>query len=193
MSKVNGYELTNADKLNNEYFEWMYQLVCNDKYYKNLSFRKLLYFLHSVEFIYVVEMDVNRAIDGVDFRYRFGYECGYSREVIEKFLDTRPCSVLEMMIALAFRVEEHIMDDPDFGDRTGQWFWNMIVNLGLGTMNDSKFDQRYCEQVIFRFLNREYERNGKGGLFTIHDNTRDMRTAEIWYQTMWYLNDFLDN
>lgn len=185
--------MTKQDQLNNEYFEWMYHLVCNDKYYKNLSYRKLLCFLHSTEFVYIVERDSNRAVDGIDFRYRFGYECGYSRETIERYLDTRPCSVLEMMIALAFKVEEHIMDDPDFGNRTGQWFWNMIVNLGLGAMSDSKFDRVYAEQVIFRFINREYERNGKGGLFTIQDNKRDMRSAEIWHQTMWYLNDFLDN
>lgn len=180
------------ERLNDEYFEWMYRLVCNDRYYKNLSYRKLLQFLHNIEFIYIHERDENRAIDGVDFRYRFGYECGYSRDIIEQYLDTQPCSVLEMMIALAFTVEEHIMDDPAFGDRTGQWFWNMIVNLGLGAMCDTKFDVGYSEQIVLRFLNREYERNGEGGLFTVSDSRYDMRTAEIWHQTMWYLNEFLN-
>ena len=41
-----------------------------------------------------------------------------------------------MMIALAIRCEEHIMDDPDAGDRTGQWFWSMLVSLGLGSMDE---------------------------------------------------------
>ena len=181
------------DQLNNEYFEWMYDIVCSDKDYSKLSYRKLLYFLHDVEFTYMYDRDENRAIDGIDFRYRFGDECGYSDSIIQTYLDTRPCSVLEMMVALALVVEEHIMDDPTFGNRTGQWFWNMIVSLGLGSMSDARFDRDYTEQVIIRFLNREYERNGKGGLFTISDDRRDMRTAEIWYQTMWYLNDFLDN
>lgn len=182
-----------ADQLNNEYFEWMHKLVCNDQYYKNLSFRKLLYYLHGTPFIYSVPMDENRAIAGTDFRYRFGYECGYSREVIERYLDTRPCSVLEMMVSLAFCVEEHIMDDPDYGNRTGQWFWNMVVSLGLGAMCDARFDRRYVEETVFRFLDREYEPNGKGGLFTLSDAKYDMREASIWNQTMWYLNEFLDN
>lgn len=52
--------------------------------------------------------------------------------MIASYLDNRPCSVLEMIIALAIRLEEHIMDDPDIGNRTGQWFWDMIVSLGLG-------------------------------------------------------------
>lgn len=179
-------------QLEKEYFEWMYDLVCNDRYNRNLSYHKLLTHLHNIKFTYIVHRDRNRAIAGEDFRYRFGYECGYSRELIEKCLDTRPCSVLEMIIALAFTVEEEIMDDTEYGNRTGQWFWNMLVNLGLGSMCDNRFDVRYVDFVIDRFLNREYERNGEGGLFTIHDDTRDMRTAEIWYQTMWYLNEFLE-
>lgn len=54
---------------------------------------------------------------------------------------------LEMIIALAIRLEEHIMDDPDIGNRTGQWFWDMIVSLGLGS--EGLID------VIRRFLNRD--------------------------------------
>lgn len=175
--------------LSNEYFEWMYHLVINDQYCKNLSYRKLLSTLHSIEFTYTVEMDSNRAADGIDFRYRFGYENGYSRQLIEQYLDINPCSVLEMMVALAFRIEDQIMDDTAFGNRTGQWFWNMIVNLGLGSMCDPKFDKSCVEKTVFKFLYREYECDGRGGLFTIR-NGKDMRSAEIWYQAMWYLNDF---
>lgn len=179
------------DKINNEYFNWMYNLVCNDHYYKKLSYRKLLTFLHDTEFVYILPMDENRAVDGVDFRFRFGYECGYTRDTIEQYLGSRPCSILEMMIALAFRVEEHIMDDNSFGNRTGQWFWNMIVSLGLGHMSDINFDEKYCEQIILRFLNREYKPNGDGGLFTIEGCKYDMRTVDIWCQCMWYLNEFV--
>lgn len=96
------------------------------------------------------------------------------------YLDNRPCSVLEMLIALAFRCEEHIMTDPDIGNRMGQWFWNMIVSLGLGSMSDSRFDAAYTDDVISRFMNRKYKRNGEGGLFTVERCKYDMRTVEIW-------------
>lgn len=180
------------DELNNEYFEWIYQLVCNDKYYKRLSYRKLLYFLHDTEFYNIIELDRNRAKDGVDFRYRFGIECGYSREDVKRCLDIRPCSVLEMMVALAFRVEEQIMDDDRYGNRTGQWFWNMIVSLGLGGMSDAHFDWKYATNVMCTFLNRDYEPDGRGGLFTVEDYKRDMRDVEIWTQFMWYLNEVIE-
>lgn len=181
------------DQLNNEYFEWMYKLVLNNRYSSNgLTYRKLMCYLHNTEFIYILEMDENRAADGIDFRYQFGYEFGYSPEVIKEYLDTRPCSVLEMMVSLAFRIENQIMDDYDYGDRTGQWFWNMVVSLGLGHMSDSNFDRRYVEKVITRFLNREYAPNGEGGLFTLNNSKYDLTKEEIWYQAMWFLDENFD-
>lgn len=179
------------NELNKEYFEWMYQLVCNEKYPKSLSYRKLLTHLHDMEFTYIIEMDGNRAEDGIDLRYRFGYERRYNSHMIETYLDDRPCSVLEMLTALAIRCEEHIMDDPDIGNRTGQWFWNMISNLGLSSLNDARFDSGYLNRVITRFLNRKYKRNGEGGLFTVKNCKHDLRNVEIWYQMCWYLDDIL--
>ena len=179
------------NELNKEYFEWMYQLVYNEKYPKSLSYRKLLTHLHDMEFTYIIEMDGNRAEDGIDLRYRFGYERQYDSPMIATYLDDRPCSVLEMLTALAIRCEEHIMDDPDIGNRTGQWFWNMISNLGLSYLNDARFDSGYLNRVIARFLNREYKRNGEGGLFTVKNCKHDLRTVEIWYQMCWYLDDIL--
>lgn len=173
------------DEIANRYFEWIYELVCRNRYAKQISFRKLLMYLHSTEFTYFVPNDDNRAEDGIDLRDRFilsnGYEDGCN------YLDG-PCSILEMMVALAIRCEESIMDDPGFGDRTNQWFWGMIVSLGLGSMTDDRFDKGYVADAVERFLNREYAPNGKGGLFTIRNCTRDLRTIEIWYQMCWYLD-----
>lgn len=177
------------NRIADEYFEWMVEMVSDETY---LSYRKLLCYLHDIEFIYILPMDGNRAQDGIDFRYRFGYENGYSRDQIKKYLDVRPCSIFEMMVALAFDAEEHIMDDDSYGNRTGQWFWTMIVSLGLGRMDDTHFNRRYVDQVIDDFLNRNYEPNGKGGLFTVQNPPMDMRDTEIWYQFMWYLNEILE-
>lgn len=176
-------------ELNDLYFEWMYSLVCNEKYSKKVSYRKLMRHLYDTEFYYIIPMDGNRAEDGVDLRYRFGRIHHYDSRMIASYLDIRPCSVLEMMIALSVRCEEHIMDDPDLGDRTGQWFWNMIVNLGLGSMTDSKYDVDYVDDVLDRFLERKYERDGEGGLFTVENCKQDMRSVDIWYQMCWYLNE----
>lgn len=80
------------------------------------------------------------------------------------------------------------MDDPDIGNRTGQWFWGMIVNLGLGSMTDDLYDEKLVETAINRLLDRRYAPDGTGGLFTVKNCDRDLRKVEIWYQLCWYLN-----
>jgi hypothetical protein len=138
-------------------------------------------------------MDGNRAEDGMDLRYRFGYINSLEEPEIAVYLDDRPCSILEMMIALAIRCEEQIMGDPDIGDRTGKWFWMMIDNLGLSNMDDNHYDENYINKVIRRFLDRAYDKNGNGGLFKIKGFHNDIRNVEIWYQMMWYLDEILKN
>lgn len=178
------------DIVNDEYFNWMYHLVCNEKNIKRkIQYKKLFRYLHSVTFVPMLDMDENRRIDGLDFRYRFGYENGYPDAYIDEYLNTRDCSMLEMMIALSCRVEDNITSNYLYGDRTGQWFWSMIINLGLSNMDDKHFDYQCCEQVVDRFLSRRYEPNGAGGLFLLSNPRTDLRDVDIWRQCMWFLNE----
>lgn len=171
-----------------EYFNWMCDLVYDNSYSKKLSYNKLLQHLDSVDFTYILPMDSNRMYDGIDLRYRFGYDREYDDGMVAVYLDDRPCSVLEMMVALAKRCEEEIMWDPELGDRTGQWFWTMIVNLGLEHMTDDIFDEDYVDDVLHAFLNREHAYDGRGSLYFIDDPEKDLRNVEIWYQMCMYLN-----
>lgn len=180
------------EELHKRYFDWLYEIVCGQEEYNRLSYRKLLNFLYNTEFYYIIPLDENRACDGIGCRYRFGDESGYSKNTIERYLDDRPCSVLEMMVAMAIRVEEQIMDNYQYGNRTGQWFWSMIVSLGLGNMSDDNFNRSFAQNIILRFMDRMYEPNGKGGLFTIENSHYDLKYVEIWTQFMWYLNTIDD-
>lgn len=180
--------MTIREEINEEYFEWLYGLVFNDKG-GAAPYEKLLMHLHNTEFTYSIPMDKNRASDGIDLRYRFAYDHPDIYDA-ESYL-TGPCSVLEMMVALALDCEENIMDDPCYGNRTGQWFWGMISNLGLSSMTDNRYDSEYVDYVIDRFLNREYDPDGKGGLFRIKDCDEDLRKVQIWYQLLWYLDSIV--
>lgn len=177
-------------ELKNRYFAWLCNIVSNEKYFKQLSYTDLLSKLYSTEFIFFYGRDANRAEDGTELRYRFGYEKNFDMNFIADELDDKPCSVLEMMIALSIRMEEHIMSDPSFGNRTGQWFWNMIASLGLGHMNNDKFNERVIDVKLSQFMNRDYDRDGSGGLFTIEDTDTDMRGIDIWYQMNLYLQRY---
>lgn len=177
------------DDINNQYFKWMYNLVCEGRHSEKLSYKKLLLRLHNTEFTFTIPYDSNRAEDGVDLRRRFALlqEDENLPYAIMDIIDG-PCSVLEMILALAIRCEENIMDDPKYGDRTRQWFWGMITSLGLGGMYDRLFDRRTVDDIVAKFLNRDYAPDGAGGLFTIKRCNVDLRTVEIWYQLLWYMN-----
>lgn len=168
--------------LKNQYFDWLCQIVCDQA---TESDYRLLNILNQIDFTYIMNMDENRASDGISLRYRFGYEKNIDDKVIMMYLDGWPCSVLEMMIALAIRCEEHIMSDSEIGDRTRLWFWEMIKSLGLTDFKH--FDENQIKSRVFKFLNREYDADGTGGLFTVPECRYDLRTADIWYQMMWYL------
>ena len=175
-----------------EYFDWLCESI-NGKYSPDISaYSDLLMYLNDVEFNYLIPMDGNRAEDGVNLRYIFANERGINQSVIASCLDVRPCTMLEMMVALAQRCETSIMHDEQFGNRTSMWFWGMIDSLGLSDQDDANFDPVIVDDILDRFMARDYEPNGDGGLFTIPNCDKDLRRVEIWYQMCWYLNTLLE-
>lgn len=64
------------DELIDQYFDWMYQLVVDDRY-SNKSYRKLFARLYDTEFTYTIPMDGNRGEDGIDLRYRIRSQSNY--------------------------------------------------------------------------------------------------------------------
>lgn len=177
------------NQISDQYFDWMYNILSHNRYHPDNSFRKLLSCLHDIQFIFDIDRDENRAVDGVYLRYRFACERPEIDDV-DKYIHG-PCSVLEMMLALSIRCEETIMDDPSYGDRTALWFWKMIVNLGLGSMTDDIFDRQKVEDIVYIFLYRKYSPDGRGGLFAIKNCDHDLRDVEIWYQLCWYLDSLM--
>lgn len=172
-----------------QYHFWLTGLVCDDHHQR--EYQNLLDCLDSIDFIWSVSNDKNRAVDGINLRSKFidEYHLDFKRTIA--ILD-RPCSVLEMMVGLACRCEDSIMGDDRLGDRTDQWFWTMIESMKIYIMDDERYDDEYVRDVIYKMLQRMYKRNGEGGLFTVHGTTRDLRRIEIWYQMNWYL-DTLDD
>lgn len=178
--------------LKERYFRWLAAAVSNDEHPAG-NYTKLLRYLYSRSFYYVIPMDGNRSEDGIDLRYRgFAYQCGIDYREIACVLDIQDCSVLEMMVSLATRMED-IAGDYDYGDRTSIWFWKMVESIGLLGMTDAYIEldpikaQAAIEVIVDIFLKREYYPNGQGGLFTLPDSDCDLRQMEIWNQMCRFL------
>ena len=169
------------------YFHWLLKFIGNGLCRKN-SYFELLKYLFNTEFCWSIPMDENRAADGIDLRHRFVTERNEDQEASYVYL-SGPASVLEVLVALSIKMEYIARGRIDLS-KSSQWFWGMIANLGLGSMTDDNYDRRYVEDVVTRFLRREYEPDGRGGLFTIRNRNKDLRHVEIWYQLCWYLDSY---
>lgn len=174
------------DDIRKLYFDWLTSLVSTDDEYA--CYNELLSHLHEREFYWSVNNDFNRAADGVDLRSTFADDNNIDYLSIRADL-MGPCSVLEMLVGLAKRIEDSIMGDADFGDRTGYWFWSMISNLGLMKMKKNRFNLAECDEILDNFLDRKYDFNGTGNIFYVEEPFMDMRNSEIWLQMCWWLNE----
>jgi hypothetical protein len=163
-----------------DYYRWLIDLLHDD--YLGDFYQKLLMQLFDTEFIWFVEYDENRAADGIELREEYRRETGFESGCHDK------CTVLEMLVALCRDCNDELMYDPELGDRTGYWFWVMMENLGLDIYDDYHYDSDAVDTILERFLTRDYDENGFGGLFPCVNNVCDFRDKDLW----WQLNAFLE-
>ncbi len=170
--------------IDNIYFEWLYSRVGSVSVRnKAQTYWTLLLLLYRLEFTWdKIERDANRAQDGKDLRTTFTRE---THTVVDQpgWLE-EPCSVLEMLIALAMQIN-FISEKP-----VPDVFWEMLANLGMGKEegNDAyPLDHAYVTTVVTRMMNREYDADGLGGLFPLQEPHQDQRDVELWYQANAYL------
>lgn len=175
-----------TNDIGQSYFNWLISKVSADIF----QYSKLLTILFNVNFVPIVEGDKNRAADGTYLRILYAREINVDKSIIEQGLNTPECTVLEMMVALAIRMENDIMYDDRLNDRTYLWFNQMLISMDLVNQIDINFNENYVYQRLTDFINRNYDSNGYGSLFTIRNvnNQIDMRQYEIWQQMQIYVN-----
>lgn len=172
-----------------DYYNWLCDKV-NDDDFDISQYTTLLSRLYHTEFTWTIDDDANRAADGIDLRFEYANSIGVS-SIDARIIFNHPCSVLEMMVALALKCENQLMEDLFVGPRVGRWFKVMLSSLGLRFEADGYYDEKYVDYIITSFLAREYNEDGDGGLFRTNDHTIDMRQLEIWYQMNVYLRELL--
>ena len=174
--------------MNEAYFCWLIRLIGDE--YIVTNYQKLLWKLYSRDYIWELVYDKNRAADGLLLRRLYDQEMGNTGVLSPKVsASTRPCSILEMFIALARNAENDIMHDPDYGDRSGVWFWEMLENLGLDIYDDYHYFEDEIDKILDRFLHRRYEKNGTGGAFPVTNSNQNMRKKDLWWQMNAYLEE----
>lgn len=162
------------------YFAWLCKRVSVDKRYTRLCIR-----LHQTPFVVMNEKDGNRVSDGLYLRKKFEDETGFK---IDGSVVDGPCTVLELLVALAMRCENDIMRDPDKDDQTHKWFWEMVYNLGLDAFDDERYDGSKIDDILLKWMSLKYTKRGLGSPFPLAVGVKtDQRKVEIWYQLQGYL------
>lgn len=167
-----------------QYNQWLLEKIRGyDVKYSN--YYRLLQLLFSIPYRYKSYKngtDRDRYRDGMALRNEYA-ESSNDFYILEW---EEECTVLEMLIALAVKIDWVLMGVPD-KDNGYWWFWLMIKNLDLHKMTDDRFDEFYILQTIDGWLDRDIGYNGEGGLFPLHETDTDQRYESTWQQMNNYL------
>ena len=167
-----------------------FKFLCDLTGTKSKNYIYLLQYLHNVEFYSLVPNDDNRSSDGEQLRDRYLSE-EYNGD---NTVPTRPCSMLEMLIGLSFRLEFELLGGR-YEKPASHWFWVLLDNLDIlwatDEMMKSATNVRKVMLAVESFLNRRYDTDGNGGLFPLTSPEKDQRRVEIWYQmSAWIIENY---
>lgn len=176
-----------AIALDSAYLNWLYGLIGSVENRNPANNHwELFKVLYRTKFAAYIPNDDNRAFEGKELRFEFLQTTDYPLDDPYGLWFDLDCSVLEMIIALARQVA---FADESLGSPV-EWFWRMIHNLELDGYTDDIFEisiQETVEEVLDRFNDRKYLKNGSGGLFPLRSAREDQRTTELWAQMAAYL------
>ena len=160
----------------NEYFDWLCRIGRGGGEFS------LLHALRSISFFSLIPHDENRSKDGLFLRWEF----------MRTVDDEIPCTMLEMLVALAEDIAYELQDLPNERD-VSEIFWEMLYNIGLEDLDDDCFfevnGRYFVEEAVQRVIDRTYGPNGEGGLFPLRHNIFDQRQVELWYQAQSYISE----
>ena len=168
--------------LKDPYFDWLCIMIGNRNY------MELARSLHQTKFRAKLPADQNRGMDGMHLRVDFMERHGAYGTATNR----GPCTMLEFLIAIAKHMS-FLMHGNESDHRTAYYFWILIKNLGLDKCTDENWYSRngefYVEDAVNRIIDRQYDRNGVGGLFPLRNPMQDQRGVEIWYQMHAWLGE----
>ena len=161
----------------NEYGGWLLWRVHNKRKNYEMMFKQL----HDTPFRYIIHRDKNRAEDGIYLRDEFMQDTGI-------YIDSsKDCSVLEMLVALAIRIDNEYIGDPG-KERPEVIFWQMLKNLGLHKFPDNVSNPKKIFDILSIWIDRKFEKDGRGSIFPIKNPDENQVEIEIWSQMLSYLS-----
>lgn len=176
-------------RVKDDYFDWLMDIA--KPIQGERSWLILMKVLNSTEFEVLVPNDINRCIDGCGLREEFRL-CSHYPDY--NAIMEQPCSVLELLLSLARTMDFELSGAYAGADRTHFYFWELLENLGLDEYDDLSYAERRgagkdVKQILRKFISRDYDEYGRGGVFPLRHPNRDQRYVELWNQMGSYLQE----
>lgn len=170
-----------SEPLDETYLKWLYSQVAEQD--STVTYWKLFKQLYTTEFVWLVPNDDNRLEDGKALRLEFIRHEGIDYDDVDPDWITIGCSVLELMVGLARRLEFEADGKPHY------WFWRLVYNIGLLPYHDGvrRYPRQRIQDTLDMIIFRQYDRHGNGGFFPLRGPCADQRNVEIWYQLSAYV------
>lgn len=188
-----------ANEVKNAYFRYLMDkvnlnngLTNPDPFESERTYFMLADKLFNSDFYWCLTMDENRVSDAKALRYWFA-NIGSAFTDYDALM-ARPATVLEVLIALADRMDRDVMRGIEYKDRSIKWFWMFIQNLGLDKFTDRNWtvdNAIKASNIIDTWMKREFKPDGKGSPFPLKNPQKDQRTVDLWYQMQAYIGENL--
>lgn len=167
--------------MNDRYFDWLVDLVNAD------DLLRLCEIMDGLDFTWTIPLDENIMYHAFELRDMYADEtgCESGRHYIS-------CSLFEAIVGLAYKCDMDVMYEPSIGHRYSMWFHFFLENLFDGKLRNAEafMDEDEIIDICVRFMNRDYERDGSGGMFPIKHDRRDQRRIHLWLQmNMWLVEN----
>jgi hypothetical protein len=173
---------TTSPNLIEDYLRWLEPQLRDEHGNPDRTYWDLLNAMFEKKFEWVLPMDENRMVDGLDLRTEYIHEA-HIRPTSMRSLG--PCSFLEVLIGLS----RH-MSFLAGGSAPG-WAWHLLGNLELHRMWDPLSRPKYnkAQEIMDTVIFRKYSPDGTGGFFPLAWPEEDMTQIELWYQMNSYVGE----
>lgn len=121
------------------YFEWLINQVGGESWWAGLE-ENLARLLHRK---YYWNNKIDQGICGGSLELRT--KCMREKEIPLYLIPSDEPSVLEVLIYVAFKVDEGLMFNPEYESRATQFFAEIISVLGFDSVDETQIDERIDE------------------------------------------------
>lgn len=99
------------------------------------------------------QLNTDRYEDAEQLRIDYGIDNNI-KDVLLYFEDTS-ITVFEVLVALSMRLEKKVVPNNKKGDRTSQWFWALINDIGLGKQDDDRCDSNIIDGIVKEWMSEK--------------------------------------